>query len=106
MSLIMPYVKAGLDIGIKAEKSVMTEAIPLCLMSGYERCVAERIIPDTRISDYKHMIDDFTVVRQNEGKAKGPGCASCRLCGSCEGPWKEYPELFGWDEFTPVRGDA
>lgn len=105
MSLIVPYVKAGLDIGIKAKKSAMTEAIPLCLMSGYERYVAERVIPDTRISDFKHMIDDFTVVRKKEGKTKGPGCATCRLSKECEGPWKEYPELFGWDEFTPPRGD-
>jgi hypothetical protein len=52
------------------------------------------------------MVDDFTVVRQTEGKTKGSGCVACRLFKKCEGPWKEYPELFGWDEFTPLKGGA
>ena len=22
----------------------------------------------------------------------------------CDGPWKEYTDIFGWDEFKPVPG--
>jgi hypothetical protein len=30
-------------------------------------------------------------------------CPECDWHASCEGPWREYPELFGWDEFVPVK---
>ena len=62
----------GLDVGIKAGRTVMTEAIPYCFMSGYEDHVAEKIIPRTKIYDADAVIEDFTETRRNEGKAKGP----------------------------------
>lgn len=101
MSLVMPYVKAGLDIGVKAGKNVMTEAIPLCLLGDHKEFAAEKIIPQTKISDFRSVIENFTIVRQTEGKTKGPRCESCCLSSRCEGPWREYPEYFGWDEFVP-----
>ncbi|MBL7130728.1 MAG: radical SAM protein [Candidatus Omnitrophica bacterium] len=102
MSLVEPYAKEGLDIGIKAGISVMTEAIPYCFMRGFEKYIAENIIPSTKIYDANSIIDDFTETRQKESKAKGPLCKTCRYYNVCEGPWKEYPEKFGWKEFCPV----
>lgn len=101
-SEIMPFVKAGLDIGIKAGKRVMTEAIPYCFMSGYEDYIAEKIIPSTRVEEAAWVVEDYTSYRINEGKTKAEKCRECIYYNICEGPWKEYPELFGWDEFIPV----
>lgn len=101
-TLIEPYVKKALEIGIKAGKKVMTEAIPYCFMLGYEDCVAEKIIPSTKIYDFNFVVEDFTIARKVEGKAKGPQCKKCIFYSECEGPWKEYPERFGWGEFKPV----
>ena len=106
MRLIEPFVKKGLDVGIKAGKTVMTEAIPYCFMSGYEDYVAERIIPDSKIYDYKKVIEDFTEARRNEGKSKDSQCLKCRYDKICEGPWREYPQNFGWSEFKPVSKRA
>ena len=100
---VMLYVKKGLGIGIKAGKKVMTEAIPYCLMAGYEKYIAERIIPKTRIYDAETIMDDYTIYRKKEGKAKGENCKKCGYFKVCEGPWKEYPQLFGWEEFKPVK---
>jgi len=99
---VMPYVKEGLDIGIKSGKKVMTEAIPYCFMAGYEDYVAEKIIPSTRVEEATWTIEDYTQYRVNEGKTKSQKCSECLYYKVCEGPWKEYPELFGWDEFMPV----
>lgn len=101
-SEIMPYVKEGLDIGIKAGKKVMTEAIPYCFMAGYEDYIAEKIIPSTRVEEATWVVEDYNDYRVNEGKFKGEKCRECIYYDTCEGPWKEYPELFGWDEFIPV----
>jgi len=100
---IISYVKKGLDIGIKAGKKVTTEAIPYCLMSGYEECVAEKIIPKTRIYDADFVVEEYGNYRRNYGKVRRSECRSCKYNGICEGPWKEYVEIFGWKEFKPVK---
>ncbi len=92
-------VKKALVIGIKAKKHVMTEAIPFCLMTGYEPYIAEKIIPLTKIIDQNFIIEDYAQSRTADGKAKGPPCQQCKYGHLCEGPWKEYPKLFGWGEF-------
>jgi len=101
MTLIMPYVKRALDIGIRNGVKVMTEAIPYCLMPGYKKFIAERIIPSTEIYELGSKID-FDKLRPNFAKSKGHNCKKCRYYNICEGTWKEYPEKFGFSEFKPV----
>ncbi len=98
----IPYIKEGLDIGIASGIQVMAEAIPLCLMEGYESYVAESAIPETMIRGTKMQnTDDFAKDRKESGKTKFKRCKSCSVDSVCEGPWREYPELFGEEEFTP-----
>jgi MoaA/NifB/PqqE/SkfB family radical SAM enzyme len=106
LEIIEPFVKNGLDIGISAGKPVMTEAIPYCFMRDYEKYVAEKIIPDTKIFDFGKIDHDFTKTRRNEGKKRGPECPQCAFYQECEGPWREYPEKFGWQEFKPIERAA
>jgi len=100
---VMPYVKKGLDIGIKAGRIVMTEAIPFCLMQGYEDYIAEKIIPETRVVDAEGVIESYGSYRWNEGKTKRKECEKCKYFQICEGPWKEYLEIYGWQEFKPIK---
>ncbi|OGY42242.1 MAG: hypothetical protein A2Y67_01885 [Candidatus Buchananbacteria bacterium RBG_13_39_9] len=99
---VMPYVKKGLDIGIKAGKVVMTEAIPYCLMQDYEDYIAEKIMPETMVFDAEGITPSYKDYRLNLGKAKRQECKQCKYYKICEGPWKEYPEIFGWEEFKPI----
>jgi MoaA/NifB/PqqE/SkfB family radical SAM enzyme len=101
-SEVEPYVKKGLKVGIKAGTKVMTEAIPYCLMKGYEQYIAEEVIPDGSVFDDSLELDDYTYYRKTQGKTKGPNCLNCKYYKTCEGPWKEYPEIFGWGEFKPI----
>lgn len=101
-SMIAPFVREGLDIGIAKGANMMTEAIPYCFLSGYEDCVAEERIPETKVFDLNFTIHNFTIVRRQEGKAKGARCKKCMYQKKCEGPWREYPQIFGWKEFNPV----
>ncbi|MBI4803189.1 MAG: radical SAM protein [Elusimicrobia bacterium] len=99
---VMPYVKKGLDLGVKNGVPCYTEAIPFCLMKGYEACVAERIIPAGPVVDADRFIKDYGIYRRTEGKTRGPRCPRCKYFEVCEGPWREYPRLYGWKEFVPV----
>lgn len=106
MALIEPYVKRGIQVGVRAGRIVLTEAIPYCFMAGYEEHVAERFMPRTKIFDAKSVVEDYTSYRWTEGKAKGPPCEECTWNSVCEGPWKDYAEGYGWDEFIPRKDDV
>jgi len=100
---VIPYIKEGLDLGIKKGLRVMAEAIPLCLMKGYVRCVSEFYMPSTEVREKGEVIERFEEVRIRNGKTKFPKCLQCKYDGICEGPWKEYPQYYGDEEFQPVR---
>ncbi len=99
---VMPYIYQGLDIGRAAKIPCYTEAIPYCLMKGYEEHIAERIIPDGPVVDADVFVENYGEYRRKEGKVKGPQCKRCLYFSICEGPWKEYPEIYGWSEFKPI----
>lgn len=101
--LVAPYAKRALNIAINSGVIAMTEAIPYCFMSGYESYVAEDRIPDTKIFDLDSVVENFTETRKIECKIKAAKCQSCKYFKKCEGPWKEYPQHFGWSEFKPVK---
>lgn len=102
LALVAAPAAQGLDIGAAAGVRCMTEAIPPCFLPGREHQIAERIMPETRVYDAQVVVESYREYRQTEGKAKGPPCERCVWDAQCEGPWREYPEHYGWDEFQPV----
>jgi hypothetical protein len=82
--------------------NLTTEAVPLCFLPGTEAMAVEASIPSTTVFDYDGTSIDYSAWRAGEGKTHGPPCASCSARGRCEGPWREYPEHFGWSEFHPL----
>jgi len=98
----MPFVRRALDAGLRSGVPCYTEAIPYCLMKGYEQCVAESIIPEGPVADAGIYVDSYGDYRRGQGKAKRAQCRRCRWFAVCEGPWREYPEIYGWSEFKPV----
>ncbi|HUT85875.1 MAG TPA: radical SAM protein [Elusimicrobiales bacterium] len=102
-SKLNPWLKCALDYGLQAGIQVYTEAIPFCFMKGYEDCIAEIFMPNAKVFDADFKMNDFKNYRLTRGKVKGPNCRKCRYFSVCEGPWVEYPRLFGWDEFKPVN---
>lgn len=103
ISLAAPYICKGLQRGINAKIKVMAEAMPYCLMKGYEKYIAENVMPETEIKgkEYQNTIS-FTKQRKEEGKLKFPQCNQCKYNLICEGPWREYPEKRGNSEFIPI----
>jgi len=102
-SLALPYIKKWLEIWKKAGLICMTEAIPFCLMQWYEWAIAEyNFIPETTVVDAEYRTEDYTDYRWNEWKLKRKECENCSKNSICEWPWKEYPELYWWNEFKPI----
>jgi len=104
MSDVKGYLHKGLQIGIDAGKRVMAEAMPYCMMKGYENYVSEKFIPDSEIRGLKFQnTNDFTFLRRNHGKIKFSQCKGCKFDQVCEGPWKDYSEKMGEEEFEAVK---
>lgn len=103
MSLAAPYIRKGLQTGIDAGIKVMAEAMPYCMMQGYENCISEKYIPHTEVREMNCLIPDHKKIRVGEGKIKFPQCKECLYGKICEGPWKEYPEKKGCEEFKAVK---
>lgn len=97
--------REALLLGESLGMRMMTEAVPYCFLRGLERFAAEQIMPDTAILDGSNTIECYADYRWDQGKLRGPPCQGCTFRAVCEGPWREYPETFGWDEFEP-RDDA
>jgi MoaA/NifB/PqqE/SkfB family radical SAM enzyme len=102
MAMAAPFIMRALDVGLARSIPVCTEAVPYCMLPGHEACVVEDRIPRTRVIDAEAVIEDYRRYRLEEGKLKGPACGSCRRDGVCEGPWREYPEHYGFAEFVPI----
>jgi len=102
VEIAAPYLMQGLGIGRAAGIRAYTEAVPFCILPGFEDCVVEAHIPHTKVVDAGVTVEDYGAYRVHEGKNKGPDCARCRHDAICEGPWREYPEHYGFSEFRPV----
>jgi len=100
----VPYIRRSVEIAEKRGLRFMVEAVPYCLMRGLEEFVSEQYIPETEIREIGCYTENFSKVRKEEGKKKGPLCGQCRYFLVCEGPWKEYPQKMGFGEFKPVKG--
>lgn len=100
----LPYIKKWLDIWKENWVICMTEAIPFCLMQGYEWAIAEyNFMPETTVVDAEYRTESYTDYRLTEWKIKREECKKCSKNNVCEWPWKEYPEIYGWEEFIPIN---
>lgn len=104
MSELAPHLRAALQVGLDAGMRCMAEAIPYCQLPGLESLIAELHIPPTEIVYDGFVVPDYKHDRMERGKTRFTQCATCRFEPMCEGPWREYPEQVGFDEFQPVPG--
>ncbi len=104
MSSVKEFVHKGVSISLKAGIKTMVEAYPFCFMEGYESCCSERFKPSIELRSPVSLTENFNEVRKKWGRVKGEKCRACKYFNVCEGPWREYVELFGWSEFKPVKG--
>lgn len=100
---VVEPVRRARDVAALVGMRLVTEAIPYCFLRGMEELAVEDSIPETTVVDLDGQIANYSAWREAEGKAHGPPCETCAARPRCEGPWREYPAKFGWDEFVPIE---
>lgn len=105
--IALPVLNA-IELCVQNGVSVNTETIPFCFLPGQEDKVSELRMAREDYVELKQYGYDEKVVdwgsRRLEIKSKFPQCKQCRFDHVCEGPWCEYPDGYGSDEFIPVEG--
>jgi len=92
----------GIAEVVNSHESV-SRVLRVAFLPDYRVSLAERIIPEGPVADADFYVESYGDYRRNQGKSKRAACRACRWFAECEGPWKEYPELYGWSEFKPVK---
>lgn len=100
---IQPYIFEALQTAEALGKSNTTltiEAYPFCLLNGYENYSSDLNITPVLILNGS---GSFEVYHSGMDRGKSSKCKGCDFETLCLGPWKEYPEEFGWSEFVPIK---
>ena len=100
---IKPFVIDMLNYCNAHEISVGLEAFPLCTVDGYIEYINELQYLKKNEEQYlqvKEELRDWNKDRLSI-KAKFEQCAQCIYTEICEGPWDEYPVIYGDREFQP-----
>jgi len=90
-------------------RPITVEAVPFCLLGEYVHCGELYLLQEgeSYLQQYGDQVKERNWKLQRiEGKRKFSVCPACRFDAICEGPWKEYPENYGEEEFLPVPGKA
>lgn len=126
----MPCIKDAIDILNKKIK-ITVRYVPFCVMRGYEKYVAmylQRMFDEYEWSEY--TIRNFESARYNRNIPEldcktdkwkleieamhrsikhvadhSLKCLSCKYLHVCEGIWYSYANIWGVDEFKPVKGE-
>jgi len=103
LSDVVEPLRRAREVALRHGMKLVTEAVPYCFLRGMEDLAVEDAIPMTTVVDLDGEVLEYSDWRVQEGKAHGPPCVTCAARTECEGPWREYPAAFGWDEFVPIE---
>lgn len=83
-----------------SEGYLTIEAYPYCFLRGYEGYSSDVNIPKSYV--ISESDDDLKEFIYNGPRVKTKSCYYCNFNPQCLGPWRDYPEHYGWSEFAPI----
>jgi len=106
---VVPYLHQAIDRLQAAGGSADSETLLFCHMEGYEHTITEigqQLEEYVEINQYgsDRGAENWCNIRL-QIKEKFAQCPACRFFQVCEGPWNEYSQFFGGEEFVPILGE-
>jgi MoaA/NifB/PqqE/SkfB family radical SAM enzyme len=89
------------------ESQLSLEAVPFCIIPNHPEVISELHYLNQEQCFFTPVHDNTRnwTRERHEIKRKSTNCHDCSLFMICEGPWMEYMEKFGPDEFVPLDFD-
>lgn len=102
-SELQPILNRLIEVAKNENVNIEFEAIPFCIIPNNMNLVGELkyFDGDTICTQVKEETFNWSEVRKSI-KEKGAVCNKCDMTEFCEGPWSEYVEAFGFNEFKPI----
>ena len=97
---IVPYIQ-----DVLCEK-IFVKSFPYCVLEEkYHKHILEKILPLSFIYEIyeKKKIKDYQKIRKDFIKVKQDNCKMCKFYKTCYGPSSNYVNIFGFDEFVPIK---
>ena len=103
---ILPYLKKSILLSKKLNLDISLEGIPFCLLKeikNFKDFVGESKDSKNIIEGEKNRQEfQYDEFRKDRLRTKTPKCGKCIYNSSCEGPWTNYAEIYGFKEFKPI----
>lgn len=97
------YLSKALNHVVKNNKIALTEGIPFCnLQTNMMSVAGDLYIPNNVNFNDKHINEKKFAEYETVYHTKGEFCETCNFNILCKGPWKEYIDLYGYDELKPI----
>lgn len=99
-----PRINRAMALAKKYGMNVSCEALPFCRLKE-----EFRFIPDAKENWRKHRIDDLHILHESlldeRSKARPVSvvCRECKYIESCPKTWALYQQLYGSEEFRPLK---
>ncbi len=104
----VPYIKDIISAAKEHKYNFSFEGIPACIINSDEALnyLGELKDQATQVVAYnnpKQLRESFNWQsrKANEFKIKNDNCQLCHWNSICDGIWRDYITIYGWDEFQP-----
>lgn len=100
---LKPYLEQCSKLAKDLDIHLTYETVPMCILPNYPEMTSELIykFKEVRCTQVREETFDWNDIRLAI-KTKNPSCEQCFFNDYCEGPWSEYVQEYGFDEFSPV----
>jgi len=102
-SEVKTYLENIIRIADNEKYQLTLGGFPLCTLNKeFRQNIVEECIPDLFIYDKEGLID-FQKMLESGVRKKEENCKHCQFNKDCIGPWLRYVQIFGFDEFIPIK---
>lgn len=115
-SEIMPYLKSLIYISLKYDFRLTFDTIPACIFYKVDPKNHKYLINTFLWENLDHITEvdwsnnntvfDWQEKKKNILKTQFPQCSECVYMNKCQWVWKEYSQLYWWEEFIPIVGES
>jgi len=93
---------SAIDIALKNNRQVTLEGFPYCTVREHMGLHLNNEYRNIRML-YREAILDYDTFMNDRMRRFGEPCESCIKRSACGGVYKEYLDLRGWGEFSPIH---
>ncbi|MDD2227359.1 MAG: radical SAM protein [Clostridia bacterium] len=100
---VKSYVEDAIKIANDKKNKITLGGFPLCtIKKEFHQNIVEECVPELFVYGEKELVD-FKKMLESGVTRKEENCKHCQFNKDCIGPWLRYVQIFGFDEFIPIK---